>query len=56
MYDLLNNKKKLRVLEDHKNQVQVVDIVHFNNQQKQNNNNNTNTKEEKTYFLSYNYI
>jgi kinesin family protein 2/24 len=26
VYDLLNNKKKLRVLEDHKNQVQVVDI------------------------------
>ena len=26
VFDLLNNKKKLRVLEDHKNQVQVVDI------------------------------
>ncbi|CAF0789908.1 unnamed protein product [Brachionus calyciflorus] len=26
VYDLLNNKKKLRVLEDHKNQVQVVDL------------------------------
>ncbi len=26
VYDLLNNKKKLRVLEDHKNMVQVVDI------------------------------
>lgn len=26
VYDLLNNKKKLRVLEDHKNQVQIVDI------------------------------
>lgn len=26
VYDLLNNKKKLRVLEDHKNLVQIVDI------------------------------
>lgn len=26
VYDLLNNKKKLRVLEDHKNVVQIVDI------------------------------
>ena len=26
VFDLLNNKKKLRVLEDHKNLVQIVDI------------------------------